>query len=76
MEPLGAQNTVYMYWPLPSLDKYQRENPIYYFSWLLGHEGSGSVLSVLKRRQWATFLYAGPGLQTTSLWLMQVFFFL
>eukprot|EP00117_Sycon_ciliatum_P015742 scpid22605/ scgid15468/ Zinc-metallopeptidase, peroxisomal; Peroxisomal M16 protease len=72
MEPLSVVNTVYMYWPLPSLDSKQRERPIYYIAWLLGHEGRGSVLSELKSRQWATSVLAGPGLQTTSHWLMQV----
>ena len=74
MEPLGTINSVYMYWPLPSLDHKQREDPVYYIGWLLGHEGAGSILSTLKSRQWATSILAGPGLQTTSHWLMQVRF--
>lgn len=72
MEPLGVVNTVYMYWPLPSLDHMHREDPISYIAWLLGHEGEGSILSVLKSRQWATSVLSGPGLDTTSHWLMQV----
>ncbi|KAF4521421.1 hypothetical protein B566_EDAN010578 [Ephemera danica] len=46
-------------WALPSLlDKYLIK-PDKYISWLLGHEGQGSLLNYLKEKVWALQLYSG-----------------
>ena len=36
-----------------------RANPGKYISHLVGHEGEGSILALLKKKNWATELYAG-----------------
>jgi secreted Zn-dependent insulinase-like peptidase len=45
--------------PMPSLFKLYRKKAEHYISHLVGHEGPGSLLSELKRRNWATDLCAG-----------------
>ncbi len=41
-----------------------QQKPAYYVSNLLGHEGKGSLLSVLKEKGWTNSLSAGMGLDT------------
>lgn len=48
-------------WPLPCLDKEYLKKPEDYLSHLIGHEGGGSLLSLLKEKGWATSLSAGVG---------------
>ncbi len=48
--------------PLPRADLYYREKPLQYIGNLVGHEGEGSLLSLLKRKGWAEGLSAGEGL--------------
>lgn len=48
--------------PLPSARSYYRTKPLEYIGNLIGHEGPGSVLSVLKARGWAEGLSAGSGM--------------
>ena len=48
--------------PLPSARAHYAAKPLEYIGDLLGHEGPGSVLSVLKARGWAESLSAGAGL--------------
>jgi insulysin len=47
-------------WPLPEELTHFKKKPIHYLSHLLGHEGPGSVLSLLKKKGWANALVAGP----------------
>ncbi|MEZ5539261.1 MAG: insulinase family protein [Pseudomonadales bacterium] len=48
--------------PLPSMQPFYRVKPDAYVSYLLGHEGEGSLLYVLKQKGWAESLVAGSGL--------------
>lgn len=45
--------------PLPEMQSHYRSKPTHYLSHLLGHEGQGSVLSLLKEKRWAHELSAG-----------------
>ncbi|PWA19139.1 hypothetical protein CCH79_00020776, partial [Gambusia affinis] len=36
-----------------------RVKPLHYISWMMGHEGTGSILSLLRKRCWALALYGG-----------------
>lgn len=47
--------------PIPSTYDEYESKPLSYISHLLGHEGPGSLLEVLKQRGWAESLKAGPG---------------
>ncbi|XP_077862636.1 nardilysin-like [Saccoglossus kowalevskii] len=46
-------------WALPSLLQQYRVKPLHYLSWLIGHEGTGSILSLLKQKCLALQLYCG-----------------
>uniref|UniRef100_A0A8C4Y5N4 Nardilysin n=1 Tax=Gopherus evgoodei TaxID=1825980 RepID=A0A8C4Y5N4_9SAUR len=55
---------------LDTLEKWVKEifsqipnkvKPLHYISWLVGHEGKGSVLSFLRKKFWALALYGGNG---------------
>uniref|UniRef100_A0A7S2SI11 Insulin-degrading enzyme n=1 Tax=Rhizochromulina marina TaxID=1034831 RepID=A0A7S2SI11_9STRA len=58
--PVKESRSIELSWLLPSIrDKY-RTSPQSILSHLLGHEGPGSILSLLKARGWANGLSAGP----------------
>ncbi|MCW8885965.1 MAG: insulinase family protein, partial [Motiliproteus sp.] len=48
--------------PVPVVRPYYAEKPLRFLSALLGHEGEGSLLDLLKKRGLARSLSAGPGL--------------
>ena len=52
--------------PLPSTWKHYRSRPTTLLGFLIGHEGKGSLLSLLKKEDLATGLAAGGGFSTRS----------
>ena len=50
--------------PIPNPDQHLDKKPYAYIAQLLGHEGKGSLLSLLKRLGWADALSAQVGLQS------------
>jgi secreted Zn-dependent insulinase-like peptidase len=60
-KPVKDTRQMSMLFPLPSVKAYYREKPLSYIGSLLGHEGEGSVLSLLKVKGWAEGLSAGGG---------------
>jgi secreted Zn-dependent insulinase-like peptidase len=60
--PLMDVRQLQVVFPLPSLQAHYRQKPVHLIATLLGHEGPGSLLSVLKRRGWADEIAAGPAL--------------
>ncbi|XP_073259534.1 nardilysin-like [Porites lutea] len=48
-------------WVLPPQQEHYRIKPMHYVSWLMGHEGPGSILSLLIKRSWAVSLLCGNG---------------
>ena len=59
--PIKDVNTVSFAFPIPSLVAEYQSKPLSYIANLLGHEGEGSLLSVLKSKGWADSLSAGSG---------------
>ncbi len=47
--------------PMPETRSLWRQKPLSYISDLIGYEGDGSLLSLLKQQGWATSLAASPG---------------
>uniref|UniRef100_A0A8C7DCC1 Nardilysin b (N-arginine dibasic convertase) n=1 Tax=Oncorhynchus kisutch TaxID=8019 RepID=A0A8C7DCC1_ONCKI len=44
----------------PTFNKlYRSTQPLHYISWLIGHEGAGSILSLLRKKCWALALFGG-----------------
>jgi insulysin len=60
-KPIKDTRQMSMVFPLPSVKAYYGEKPLSYLGSLLGHEGEGSVLSLLKAKGWAEGLSAGGG---------------
>lgn len=51
---------------MPSIDQYYRHKPEAIIAYLIGHEGPGSILSLLKSKQWALALTAGSGINGSN----------
>ena len=59
MIPIRDRHTVTLKFPLPPVIDLYKTKPCSYISHLVGHEGAGSILSLLKKRGWAQELVAG-----------------
>ncbi|XP_039184813.1 nardilysin-like [Crotalus tigris] len=59
--PVKEIHSLNISWALPTQEKNYKVKPLHYISWLIGHEGSGSVLSILRKKFWALALYGGNG---------------
>ncbi|MBP6382806.1 MAG: insulinase family protein [Pseudomonadales bacterium] len=62
IRPEQEQRELTLLFPLPSARAHYAAKPLEYIGDLLGHEGPGSALSLLKARGWAESLSAGAGL--------------
>lgn len=61
LKPLKESRSVNFSFPIDSVYPYDATKPSQYVSNLLGHEGEGSLLAILKERAWANSLSAGLG---------------
>uniref|UniRef100_A0ABM5G7T0 Nardilysin n=1 Tax=Pogona vitticeps TaxID=103695 RepID=A0ABM5G7T0_9SAUR len=59
--PIRKTHSLNITWALPPQEQHYRVKPLHYISWLVGHEGKGSVLSFLRKKFWALALYGGNG---------------
>uniref|UniRef100_A0A8C5U079 Nardilysin convertase n=1 Tax=Malurus cyaneus samueli TaxID=2593467 RepID=A0A8C5U079_9PASS len=59
--PIRKVHSLTITWALPPQEQFYRVKPLHYISWLVGHEGKGSVLSFLRKKFWALALYGGNG---------------
>lgn len=57
--PVRKTHQLHLYWPLPTLQSQHQQKPWEYLAHILGHEGRGSVTTLLRSRQWATEVTAG-----------------
>ncbi|GAA6203293.1 insulinase family protein [Thalassotalea sp. SU-HH00458] len=61
VKPVKNERQLILSFALPSIDEFYREKPESLISYLMGHEGPHSILSLLKKNQWALGLTAGSG---------------
>ncbi len=66
VEPLRDERQLQLLFPLPPVTAHYRVKPIEYIANLLGHEGTGSLLSALKKRGLADELAAGLSIDDRS----------
>jgi insulysin len=66
VDPLKNDRQLIISFAMPCIDQYYRHKPESVLSYLLGHEGPGSILSRLKRKQWALGLTAGSGINGSN----------
>ena len=62
VEPIKNERQLIVNFAMESIDKYYLNKPETILSYLIGHEGTGSILSYLKKQQWAMALTAGSGI--------------
>jgi len=61
VESLHGHKKLHICFPLGSTLSHYQSKPLSYINQLLGHEGEGSLLTLLKQKCWATALSAGSG---------------
>lgn len=61
IKSLQEKRELSLLFPLPETQSYYRAKPGMYFQSLLGHEGKGSILALLKEKGWADELSASVG---------------
>ncbi|TRX57377.1 insulinase family protein [Thalassomonas sp. M1454] len=66
IKPEKNDNKLILSFAMPGIDDVYKEKPITYLSYLIGHEGEGSILSYLKKRQWAMALTSGGGVNGSN----------
>ncbi|GAA3959025.1 insulinase family protein [Allohahella marinimesophila] len=59
IEPFRERRSLTLLFDVPSTLPHYQTKPLYYLTYLIGHEGEGSLLSALKARQLAEGLSAG-----------------
>lgn len=64
VRPERETRRVSLLFPMPSQQDYLRQKPLVYLANLVGHEGEGSILHLLKEQGWAESLGAGEGRAT------------
>ncbi|MEP5766241.1 MAG: insulinase family protein [Halieaceae bacterium] len=62
IQPEASARSMMLSFPMPDYRDRYRSKPLIYIGNLLGHEGEGSLLSLLKRKGWAEALGAGSGI--------------
>ena len=70
--PVRDLRTLSVWWPLPALRPLYRSKPHRILSHLLGHEGEGSLLSLLKSKGWVDSLSAGETVSNADFSLFEV----
>lgn len=61
VEPVKDINTLCLTWVLPSTLHQYKSKPLTYLSWVIGHEGKGSLVSFLRKRMWCFSLTSSGG---------------
>ncbi|XP_069594014.1 nardilysin [Ranitomeya imitator] len=57
--PIKKVHALTITWALPPQETFYKVKPLHYISWLIGHEGKGSILSLLRKKCWALALFGG-----------------
>ena len=70
--PLQSVRKLYLFFPLPPTIHLEDRSPYQLISHLLGHEGKGSVFSILQDENLADSLSAGPRLSERDQSLLQI----
>jgi len=61
--PVKDRRGLSLTFPVPPVDQHRRSKPTHFISHLLGHEGKGSLLSLLKEKGWSDGLSSGLGVR-------------
>lgn len=72
IEPVTEIRRLQFTFPLPEVESRYAYKPVSLLSNLIGHEGEGSILALLKKKGWAESLSAGRSLSTEHASLLSV----
>jgi insulysin len=61
--PVKDRRGLSLAFPVPPVEQHRRSKPTHFISHLLGHEGKGSLLSLLKEKGWSDGLSSGLGVR-------------
>ncbi|XP_046617809.1 nardilysin-like [Neodiprion virginianus] len=61
IKPVKDVCQVELTWALPSLHHLYKSKPHQYVSWIIGHEGKGSLISYLRKKMWCLDIFSGNG---------------
>ncbi|XP_011306829.1 nardilysin [Fopius arisanus] len=61
IKPIKDICQVELTWAMGSLHHLYRSKPHQYVSWLIGHEGKGSLISYLRKKMWCLDVFSGNG---------------
>lgn len=61
IEPIRDSRSLTYTFPIPVVREYYKSKPLNYLGNVLGHEGEGSLLALLREKGWANGLSAGGG---------------
>jgi insulysin len=61
ISPIRDQRSLTFTFPIPLMQEHYKAKPLQYLGNMLGHEGEGSLLSLLRKQGWANGLSAGGG---------------
>lgn len=64
--PVKNDHQLILSFAMDSIDQYYQDKPESVLAYLFGHEGKGSILSLLKQQQWAMSLTAGSGINGSN----------
>lgn len=66
VHPVKNEHQLIISFAMESIDKYYQDKPESILTYLIGHEGKGSILAKLKQKQWAMSLTAGSGINGSN----------
>ncbi|KAL6431065.1 hypothetical protein ACFW04_007066 [Cataglyphis niger] len=59
IKPVKDISQVEITWAIPSLLDLYKSKPHQYLSWIIGHEGKGSIISYLRKKMWGIDMISG-----------------
>ncbi|CAL1679205.1 unnamed protein product [Lasius platythorax] len=59
IKPIKDLSKLELTWAMPSLVDFYKSKPHQYISWIIGHEGKGSLTSYLRRKMWGIDMISG-----------------
>ncbi|XP_072762300.1 nardilysin [Anoplolepis gracilipes] len=59
IKPVKDVSQVEVTWAMPSLLDFYKSKPHQYVSWIIGHEGKGSLISYLRKKMWGVDMFSG-----------------
>ncbi|XP_018344745.1 PREDICTED: nardilysin-like isoform X2 [Trachymyrmex septentrionalis] len=59
VKPFKDVSQLELTWAMPSLLHLYKSKPHQYISWIIGHEGKGSLISYLRKKMWSLDIFSG-----------------